>query len=231
MIDRKLTIVLYLAGIAILVLGIANLVSVNELNNRVRRIELSQSKIQHKILNSNTPVNFDFNKGFPIGDSAAPVKIALFLDYECGYCKLFFQEVYPQLYDEYISPGLVQFVILDFPLDSHEYAFPIAQYSRCAQQNGTYASFINKVFENTDPMDNRTLDKIGNEIGLNLNVCMEDSSIYNGILKNINTGKSMGVNGTPTFIYNNQLIAGYKQYPEMVKMIESLLSVNDGTCN
>ena len=108
---------------------------------------------------------------------------------------------------------------------------PIAQYSRCAQQNGTYASFINKVFENTDPMDNRTLDKIGNEIGLNLNVCMEDSSIYNGILKNINTGKSMGVSGTPTFIYNNQLIAGYKQYPEMVKMIESLLSVNDGTCN
>jgi protein-disulfide isomerase len=115
----------------------------------------------------------------------------------------------------------VQFVILDFPLDRHENAFSIAQYSRCAQQNGTFDTFINKVFESADP----------NEFGLNLTVCMEDSSIYNGILKDINTGKSMGVSGTPTFIYNKQLIAGYKKYPEMVKMIESLLSVNEGTCN
>lgn len=221
MIDRKLTNVLYFVGAALLVLGIANLISVNELNNRVKGIELSQSKIQRKLLNSNTAVNFDFNKGFSIGDSAAPVKIAIFMDYECGYCKLFFQEVYPQLYDEYISFGLVQFVILDFPLDRHELAFPIAQYSRCAQQNGTYDSFITKVFESTDPK----------EFGLNLTVCMEDSSNYNGVLRDISIGKSLGVSGTPTFIYNKQLIAGYKKYPEMVKMIESLLSVNEGTCN
>jgi len=228
--DRKLNVTIYAIGVALLVLGVANLFIIKELNYRVKRIEISQSKIQYKILTNNKPVSFDFTEGFAIGDSAAPVNIAMFLDYECGYCKLFFHEVYPLLYDEYISNGLVRFVIIDFPLTSHEYAFPIAQYSRCAQQNEMYGSFQNKIFEYPDAMDKTTLEKIVNNIGLNHTVCMEDSSIYKGILKDIETGKSLGVRGTPTFIFNNQLIAGYKKYPEMKNMIDSLLSANDNTC-
>ena len=157
--------------------------------------------------------------------------MAIFIDYECGYCKLFFQEVYPLLYDEYIAQGLVHFVIMDFPLTRHEYALPLAQYSQCAQQNGTYGTFINKVFNFPDEIDNTTFEKIGTETGLNFNVCMEDSSFYNGVLKDIKIAESLGVSGTPTFVINNLLIAGFKRYPEMKNMIDGLLSVNDGTCN
>jgi len=228
--DRKQNMIIYLIGFSLLVLGIAVLFSINDLKDQVKRIEASQSKIQNKILNRNKTVNFDFTEGFAIGDSAAPINMAIFLDYECGYCKLFFLEVYPLLYDDYISKGLLRFVIMDFPLSSHENALPLAQYSRCAQQNGSYGSFINKVFEYPDVLDMTALEKIGNEIDLNPAVCLQDSSHYNEILKDKEIGKSLGVSGTPTFIINDQLIVGYKKYPKLQSILNSTLVENEGAC-
>lgn len=230
MVNQKQNVLLYIIGVSLLMLGIAILFSVNDLNDKVKQIETSQAKIQNKILNSSKPVNFDFTEGFAIGDATAPINMAIFLDYQCGYCKLFFLEVYPLLYDEFISNGMLRFVIVDFPLKSHELAFPMAQYSRCAQQNGSYGSFINKVFDNPDAMDMLTLENIALELELDPEVCLGDSSIYNGVLKNKEIGKSLGVTGTPTFIINNQLIVGYKKYPELQNIINSALSVNENAC-
>jgi len=42
---------LYIISVSLLILGIAILFSVNDLNDKVKRIEAGQSKIQHKILN------------------------------------------------------------------------------------------------------------------------------------------------------------------------------------
>lgn len=228
MLNQKHNLLLYLIGVSLLVLGIAILFSVNDLNDKVKRIETNQSKIQNHLLNR--PVDFDFTKGFAIGDAEAPIDMAIFLDYECGYCKLFFLEVYPLLYEEYISKGLLRFVIVDFPLSSHENALPLAQYSRCAQQNGSYGSFINKVFEYPDVLDMTALEKIGNELDINPAVCLQDSSNYNEILKDKETGKSLGVSGTPTFIINDQLIIGYKKYPELQSILNSTLGENEGAC-
>jgi protein-disulfide isomerase len=226
----KQNVILYLIAASLLMLGIASLFSLNELKDKVKRIESSQAKIQYHIFNNKEPVDFDFSNGFAIGDDAAPVNMAIFLDYQCGYCKLFFDEVYPPLYDEFIANGLLRFVIIDFPLKSHELAFPIAQYSRCAQQNGSYGSFINKVFGNPDAMDRSKLENIASEMGLDPSVCLEDSSIYKGVLKDYETGISLGVNGTPTFILNNQIIVGFKRYAELESLINSTLKAKEAAC-
>ena len=59
---------LYIISVSLLILGIAILFSVNDLNDKVKRIEAGQSKIQHKILNSSE--NFDFYQGFAIEDDS-----------------------------------------------------------------------------------------------------------------------------------------------------------------
>lgn len=228
MLNQKNNLLLYLIGVSLLMLGIAVLFSVNDLNDKVKRIEASQAKIQSKILNS--AVNFDFTEGFAIGDESAPINMAIFLDYECGYCKLFFIEVYPLLYEEFISTGLLRFVIVDFPLKSHENAFLLAQYARCAQQNGNYGTFINNVFEGSELIDNVAIERIGSELGADPAICMADSGNYYRIVNDKEIGKSLGVSGTPTFIINNQLIVGYKKYPELQSIINSSLSVNEKAC-
>ena len=82
------------------------------------------------------PVSVDDD--FFIGEENVPVTIIMFSDYECSYCKVFFEKVFPQIQEEFISKGLVKLVIRDYPIERHENAFLAAQMVECAKNQGKY---------------------------------------------------------------------------------------------
>ena len=83
-------------------------------------------------------LSFDlFVQGEPsLGRQDAPVTIVEFSDYQCPYCRLFQQTVFPELKNEFIDKGLVRFIHKDLPLPYHpkpKAALP----SHAAQNNRT----------------------------------------------------------------------------------------------
>ncbi len=72
-----------------------------------------------------------------IGPQDAPITIIEFSDYECPYCKRWYNEVYLRLREEYADE--IRVVFRDFPLYSiHPNAEPAAVAANCADLQGMY---------------------------------------------------------------------------------------------
>ncbi|MBP6860450.1 MAG: thioredoxin domain-containing protein [Candidatus Pacebacteria bacterium] len=49
-----------------------------------------------------------------VGDPNAPVTMAYYYDYQCGFCHQFMREVMPVIFEQYVTTGKLKIVIKDF---------------------------------------------------------------------------------------------------------------------
>src|SRR5918995_5261501 len=69
------------------------------------------------------------------GPAKAPVTVYEMSDFQCPYCRQFALETFPQLERDYIRPGKVRWVFINFPLTSvHQHASAAAQLALCAAE-------------------------------------------------------------------------------------------------
>ncbi|PIQ77556.1 disulfide bond formation protein DsbA [Candidatus Peregrinibacteria bacterium CG11_big_fil_rev_8_21_14_0_20_46_8] len=172
-----------------------------------------------------------------IGDPDAPVTMIEFSDFQCPFCRKFYNESFQQLKTEYIDTGKVFFVYRDFPLAFHDGATPAAKAAECARQQGGDAQYFkmhDKIFDGQNLLGQGTVDipeqdlqKYARELGLNMNTfasCYDSDSIAQEIQKDIADGKRAGVQGTPGFVINNQLVEGAQPYEYFKNIIDAELT-------
>lgn len=107
-----------------------------------------QKVINAALANSNArgPAVVSTDDDPALGDPNAPVTIIEFSDFECPFCRRFWQETLPQIKAEYIDTGKARFVYRDFPLSMHPGAFPAALAANCANQQGKFWEMHDKIF-------------------------------------------------------------------------------------
>lgn len=158
-----------------------------------------------------------------IGDKNAKVVVIEFSDFQCPFCRRFYTQTLPQLENEYINNGKVLFVYRDFPLDSiHPGARPSAVAAECADEQGKWREYHNKIFDEqntqgqgTVQFSNDDLKRWASEIGLNtaqFNSCLDSNKYDSEVSKDFQDGSNAGVSGTPTFYIGNP----QKGYIELV---------------
>jgi protein-disulfide isomerase len=83
-----------------------------------------------------------------LGDPNAPVTIIEFSDFQCPYCRRFWEQTLPQLKSEYIDTGKVRLVYRDYPLSTiHPGALPAAMAAGCANEQGKFWEYHDQIFE------------------------------------------------------------------------------------
>ncbi len=82
------------------------------------------------------------------GSEDAPITIVEFSDFECPFCGRFFSQTLPLIEDNYIDTGKVKFVYRDFPLSFHPQAQPAAEAAECANEQGKFWDYHDKIFNN-----------------------------------------------------------------------------------
>lgn len=88
------------------------------------------------------------NGHFPaLGDKNARVTIVEFSDFECPFCRRYFTETYPQLKKEYVDTGKVVMYYRHYPLPFHPLAQPFAIASECANEQGKFWEYHDKIFQ------------------------------------------------------------------------------------
>ncbi|MEE8492934.1 MAG: thioredoxin domain-containing protein, partial [Nitrospirales bacterium] len=66
---------------------------------------------------SRVEANVSISGSPTMGKKDAPVTVVEFSDYQCPFCRRFFQTTLPKIKEEYIDTGKVRYVFRDFPLD------------------------------------------------------------------------------------------------------------------
>ena len=168
--------------------------------------------------------------GDPIqGDFDAPVTFILFCDYEDPFCGRFYEDVYGELYSEYVAEDLVKFVYRDFPLSFHPRAQPAAIAAQCVFKlagDDAYFNYFRLLFENSDQLSDANLR--GYAVRLNINsqqwlACYEDEETLQEVQLDIRDGQAAGVSGTPTAFVNGNKIVGAQPYAVFKAAIEAQL--------
>src|SRR3989344_3922900 len=158
-----------------------------------------------------------------LGDENAPVTIIEFSDYQCPFCRKFYDETLPSLKSEYIDKGKVKLIYRDYPLSSiHPQAQKAAEAAECAGEQNKYYEYHDKLFKNQKALDINNLKKYAKEIGLNtndFNNCLDSNKMESEVQKDLEEGQDLGIQGTPAFFINGQPLMGAYPLEEFKKVI------------
>lgn len=165
---------------------------------------------------------------YAMGDENAPVTLVEFTDYQCPFCKRYYDQTYAQLVSDYVDSGQVRYLVRDLPLSFHPNAEPAAVAARCAGQQGKYIEMHDLLFQNQDEWSTLsdatdTFVGYGNQIGVNISSCMNDESVVSAVREDATLASTVGATGTPTFIINGKILVGAQPTSSFVSLIEGEL--------
>ena len=159
------------------------------------------------------------DKGHIIGKKG--VLIREYSDFQCPYCKMFFEKALPEIKKRYIETGKARFEFNHFPLtEIHKESLDAAIASDCAGEQGKFWEFHDQVFKNGAG----DYDKKAAALGLNVkkfDSCRQQASVREGVLAQRKEAVNLGLNGTPSvfvgpFLLPNAFdIDAYARYIEM----------------
>jgi len=163
-----------------------------------------------------------------IGDLNAPVTVVEWSDFQCPYCKKFYEDTIKEIKTNYVDTGKVRFVYKHFPLSFHESAELSAMAVECANEQGVWYEYHEAIFENqAGNYDESDLIKWSQGIVGDQNEfrsCLSSNRYSEKIKNDMNYGQSIGVQGTPGSVVNGIKIDGAQPYAVVASIIESELS-------
>ncbi len=168
-----------------------------------------------------TPTSFGLEPAAVRGKDNAPITVIEFSDYQCPFCKQYTDETYPQIIQNYVETGRVQYIFADYPLEQlHPQANRAAQAARCAGEQDAYWEMHDKLFAEQERWSGQSppdavLVEMGQELDLDqgaMQACLDSNRYQEVVLANVAEGQSLAVSGTPTFFINGYPIVGARPY-------------------
>jgi protein-disulfide isomerase len=159
------------------------------------------------------------------GPADAPIQIVEFSDFEWPYC----QRVGPalkQIFDTY--GDRVHLIYREYPLPNHANAKPASEAGLCANEQGKFWPYHDRLFANQRRLGGSDLRQYAVDLGLDttrFNACIDSHKYAAQVEADISAGNEAGVNGTPAFFINGRLISGAQPFEEFRKIIDDELAL------
>jgi len=183
-------------------------------------------------------VNFDippFAKF--IGSDSATINLVEFGDYQCPFCKRFFDQTEPQMIAEYVDTGKAKFYFLDVSVVGDD-SVTLGQGAWCADEQGKYYEYHDYMYTNQGEENSGwgTPDKVKNLVGNIQGLDVEkfsqclDSKKYESRNQQLTKfSYQIGLTGTPAmFIGNSEIgyvmISGAQPYSVFQTALDQMLA-------
>jgi len=198
-------------------------------------VAIKQAEAQKAQAEANMP---KFVKGDFSGDSAmegkedAPITIVEFSDFQCPYCSKFYQNAYKSIKSTYIDTGKVKLYFRHLPLSFHPGAMPAAVATECVREQKGDSGFFqmhDKIFADQSIFSgdittiNNNIKSLAKSVGADMtkfNDCYDNQKPADKIQADEAAAASVGIDGTPGFIVNGQIISGAQSFAAFKAAIE-----------
>src|SRR5208282_1993009 len=159
------------------------------------------------------------------GNPNAAVTVVEFGDFECPICGRE-EPVAREIRAKYAKQ--IRFVFRQFPLvHTHLFAERMAEASECAGQQGKFWEAVDKIYSRQTELSEEALKRDAAEIGLDqakFNPCMASGAEAARVRRDVEDGKALGVNATPTFFIGRQVVSDVPDLDEFSRLIDQELS-------
>ncbi len=164
------------------------------------------------------------------GDADAPVTILEFSDFQCPYCGRFFAQVGPEINRQYIETGKARLGYIHFAFLGPESLWS-AEASECAADQDAFWEYHDKLFnnqngENKGAFSKENLKGFAADLGLDMeafNQCLDGGVYTEYVQSQVDFGRQIGVQSTPTFLVNGIPVVGAQPFDAFQQAIEASL--------
>ena len=167
-----------------------------------------------------------FNDGFSHvgGNPEGDITLVEFMDYRCGYCRKAHDEV-QELIE---SDGNIRFITKEFPIlgpesmDSSKFAIAV----RNVAGDDAYVAANDALIRYKGKVTEASLRKLADTLGVDGDAVMEEmesDAVARVIAETRALAQRLQINGTPTFVLEDEMIRGYvplegmRQYVDQVR--------------
>ena len=173
-----------------------------------------------KNINSTTGVSVDPVESRSKGPESAKVKIVEFIDLECPACARG-----AMILKEYLVkyPDQIRLQVKYYPLmNIHRHALQVAYYAECSARQGKFWPFFEPLMAsqqqwsqlvNAEAIFDQLAQGASVDMG-QLKSCVKSTDVTTTITAEKTVGRSMGVQSTPTYFINGNMVVGTKSLVE-----------------
>ncbi len=203
---QRIMIFAVISGIALLVVAVVVLSSVLQANRPVGEFVRI------------TPAPRPNANGTAMGDPNAPVRLDLYVDFQCPACKNFAETTERQVVENYVAAGKVYYVFHQYPfLDQRSVtkeSQQAANASMCASEQQRFWDYHDILIanwngENQGAFSDQRLLAFAESLGLDMPAfekCFKENRYKDEIEADKNAGLQAGVSGTPTVFVNGKTV-------------------------
>lgn len=174
----------------------------------------------------NQPKELDIIFGSP----SAPFSLYMYSSYSCVHCQRFFQEVLPQLEQEYINSGQLNLVVRmvdfsDIPQVNDAYRIAV-----CIHRYGYYAHLHELLLANFRVVTTNDFSEMIDEFTQADDLVAQcffggEAQEYLDSIKN--EFERLNFKGTPTFVVNKVAYTGYMSFKKLSGIISEQFTLNE----
>jgi protein-disulfide isomerase len=173
------------------------------------------------------PLNVAVRDLNTIGRPDAPITVVEYSDFDCGYCRKFYDTTFKQIMAEYVNKGLVRISYKHYPFLT-EASMPKAVIAECAAEQGKFWQMHDAMFSGAvASADEATMRAAGAELAKQLgmdipafNKCLDDDAVKLRINTDAQEAQQAGVRGTPSFLINGKLLVGAQPFEQFRLALE-----------
>jgi protein-disulfide isomerase len=152
------------------------------------------------------------------------VEVIEFSDFQCPFC----MRANPTVEQVLKTYGdKIKFVYRHYPLPNHPNARPAAEASACAEVQGKFWEYHDRLFANPTKLSDPDLKAQAAALGLDtakFNACVDNHQQKPGVDADMAAGEAVGVTGTPAFFINGRSIEGAQPFESFKRVIDEELA-------
>ncbi len=180
-----------------------------------------------ELIQSNAAALFDDGYSYVAGNPQGRFTIVEFLDYQCGYCR----KAQPALSELLSEDGDIRLIIKDFPIlgPGSDLSARAAVATMIAEGPEAYGRLHDTLMAFREPIAEDNLDRALRKADLDpakIRAAMADPEVDRRIAQNHALGQTLSISGTPTFVFQDQMVRGYVDLASMKKLVDDGRSVN-----
>jgi len=159
------------------------------------------------------------------GGANAQIEVIEFADFECPYC-LAAAPTVKKVMETY--GDRIRLVYRNYPLPNHPRARPAAEAAQCANEQGQFWPYHDRLFAEAGKLTDADLKKAAADLGMDatrFNTCVDEHRYKAVIDEDQQAGNAAGVNGTPAFFVNGRLLSGAQPFEAFKRVIDEELEL------
>ncbi len=165
------------------------------------------------------------NDGFSYvgGNLDGDITVVEFLDYRCGYCK----KAHPEVAELINRDGNIRYIIKEFPIlgEQSTLASQFAVAAKIVAGDEAYLDVHNTLMAYRGEFSEAALGRVAEGLGLEaapILAAMNSDEVAAILNANRVLGQQLQINGTPTFVVQNEMLRGYVPFDQMQQIVAEL---------